>query len=30
MEKTIFEQIGGTYEHQGDCLILCLTVPSEG
>ena len=30
MEKTIFEQLGGTYEHQVDCLILCLTLPSEG
>ena len=30
MEKTIFEQMGGTYEQQGDYLIPCLTLPSEG
>lgn len=29
MEKTIFEQMGGTYEQQGDYLIPCLTLPSE-
>ena len=31
MEKTIFEQMGGTYKQQGDysipCLILTLTLP---
>lgn len=29
MVKTIFEQMGGTYEQQGDCLIPCLTLPTE-
>lgn len=29
MEKTIFEQMGGTYEQQGDYIIPCLTLPSE-
>ena len=29
MEKTIFEQMGGTYEQQGDYLIPCLKLPSE-
>lgn len=29
MEKTIFEQMGGTYEQQGDYLIPYLTLPSE-
>lgn len=29
MEKTIFEQMGGTYEQQGDYLIPCLKVPTE-
>ena len=29
MEKTLFEQIGGTYEQQGDYLIPCLALPSE-
>lgn len=29
MEKTIFEQMGGTYEQQGDYLIPCLTLPPE-
>ena len=29
MEKTIFEQMGGTYEQQGDYLIPCLTLPTE-
>ena len=29
MEKTIFEQMGGTYEQQGDYLIPCLALPSE-
>lgn len=29
MEKTIFEQMGGTYEQQGDYLIPCLTIPPE-
>lgn len=28
-EKTIFEQMGGTYEQQGDYLIPCLTFPAE-
>lgn len=26
MKKTIFEQMGGTYEQQGDYLIPCLTL----
>ena len=29
MEKTIFEQMGGTYEQQGDYLIPRLTLPDE-
>ena len=29
MEKTIFEQMGGTYEQQGNYLIPCLTLPTE-
>lgn len=29
MEKTLFEQMGGTYEQQGDYLIPCLTLPTE-
>lgn len=29
MEKTIFEQMSGTYEQQSDYLIPCLTLPSE-
>lgn len=29
MEKSIFEQLGGTYEKQGDYLIPCLTLPAE-
>ena len=29
MEKTIFEQMGGTYEQQGDYSILCLILPTE-
>ena len=29
MVKTIFEQMGGTYEQQGDYLIPCLTLPTE-
>ena len=29
MEKTLFEQMGGTYEQQGDCLIPCLTLQTE-
>ena len=28
MEKTIFEQTGGTYKQQGDYFIPCLTLPS--
>ncbi|MCI5952373.1 MAG: TnpV protein, partial [Anaerostipes sp.] len=27
MAKTIFEEMGGKYERQGDYLIPCLTVP---
>ena len=29
MGKTIFEQMGGTYEQQGDYLIPCLTLPTK-
>jgi len=29
MGKTIFEELGGSYERQGDYLIPCLTVPAE-
>ena len=29
MAKTIFEQLGGRYERQGDYLLPCLTVPEE-
>ena len=29
MAKTIFEEMGGKYERQGDYLIPCLTVPAE-
>lgn len=30
MEKTIFEQIGGTYRREGDYLIPNLTLPDTG
>ena len=29
MEKSLFEQTGGTYVRQGDYLIPCLTLPAE-
>ena len=29
MTKTIFEELGGKYERQGDYLIPCLIVPAE-
>ena len=29
MAKTIFEELGGKYERQGDYLMPCLTVPTE-
>lgn len=29
MAKTIFKQLGGTYERYGDYLIPCLTLPVE-
>ncbi len=29
MAKTIFEQLGGTYEKQGDYLVPCLNLPAE-
>ena len=29
MAKTIFEELGGRYERQGDYLMPCLTVPAE-
>ncbi len=29
MAKTIFAELGGKYERQGDYLLPCLTVPAE-
>ena len=29
MEKTIFEQMGGTYEMRGDYRLPCLALPAE-
>ena len=29
MAKSLFEQLGGRYEKQGDYLIPCLTLPTE-
>lgn len=29
MEKSIFDQMGGKYERQGDYLLPCLTLPAE-
>ena len=29
MAKTIFEELGGRHERQGDYIIPCLTVPTE-
>lgn len=29
MAKTIFEELGGRYEKQGDYFIPCLTLPAE-
>lgn len=29
MEKTIFEEMGGTYVQQGDYLIPCIDLPVE-
>lgn len=29
MEQSLFEQMGGEYERQGDYLIPCLTLPAE-
>lgn len=29
MAKTIFEEMGGRYERQGDYILPCLTVPPE-
>ncbi len=28
MAKSLFEELGGRYERQGDYLIPCLTVPA--
>ena len=28
-QNTLFEELGGKYERQGDYLIPCLTVPAE-
>ena len=29
MAKSLFEELGGKYERQGDYLIPCLNVPAE-
>jgi len=29
MTKSIFEEMGGRYERQGDYFIPCLTIPDE-
>ena len=29
MEKSLFEQMGGRYEMQGDYLIPCIALPPE-
>ena len=29
MAKSLFEELGGRYERQGDYLIPCITVPTE-
>ena len=29
MAKTIFEELDGKYERQGDYLIPCITLPTE-
>ena len=29
MKQSLFEQMGGKYEQQGDYLLPCLTVPAE-
>ena len=29
MAKTIFEELGGKYERQGDYLIPCIALPAE-
>ena len=29
MAKTIFEEMGGKYERQGDYLIPCIALPAE-
>ena len=29
MAKSLFEELGGRYERQGDYLIPCLSVPAE-
>ena len=29
MARSLFEELGGKYERQGDYLIPCLTVPAE-
>ncbi len=29
MEQSLFEQMGGKYERQGDYLLPCLTLPAE-
>ena len=30
MAKSLFEKLGGKFEKQGDYLLPCLTVPTEG
>ncbi len=29
MKQSLFEQMGGKYEQQGDYLLPCLTLPAE-
>ncbi len=29
MAKSIFEEMGGKYERQGDYFIPCITIPAE-
>ena len=29
MEKSLFAQMGGTYEQQGDYMIPCLALPTQ-
>ena len=29
MKKSLFEQIGGTYEQQGEYMVPCLALPTQ-